>query len=122
MWLFVFLVLSRLGVGGAVGGGGGCFQEPLQRFLQEVPADLYGWAAPAEGPPPSPGLSARIRRSIALAGSSTRSSINQRHFQCPITETEVLGLSAADSSPIHLPAPHKKAARFPPPPQAGRPL
>lgn len=45
------------------------------------------------------------------------SSINQRHFQCPITETVVLGLSEADSSPIHLPARQKKkplwhAARF----------
>lgn len=28
--------------------------------------------------------------------------INQRHFQCPITETQALGLSPADSSPIHL--------------------
>lgn len=37
------------------------------------------------------------------------SSINQRHFQCPITETVVLGLSGADSSPIHLPARQKKA-------------
>lgn len=36
------------------------------------------------------------------------SSINQRHFQCPITETVVLGLSEADSSPIHLPARQKK--------------
>ena len=41
----------------------------------------------------------------AAAGSLTAqygSSINQRHFQCPITETLLLGLSEADSSPIHL--------------------
>lgn len=41
----------------------------------------------------------------ATAGSLTAqygSSINQRHFQCPITETLLLGLSEADSSPIHL--------------------
>lgn len=45
----------------------------------------------------------RSRR--AAAGSLTAqygSSINQRHFQCPITETPLLGLSEADSSPIHL--------------------
>lgn len=45
----------------------------------------------------------RSRR--ATAGSLTAqygSSINQRHFQCPITETLLLGLSEADSSPIHL--------------------
>ncbi len=29
--------------------------------------------------------------------------INQRHFQCPITETQLLALSGTDSSPIHLP-------------------
>lgn len=45
------------------------------------------------------------RSSRAAAGSLTAqrgSSINQRHFQCPITETALLGLSGADSSPIHL--------------------
>lgn len=54
-------------------------------------------------------LSACIRRSIALAGprqvpltAQYGSSINQRHFQCPITETLLLCLSEADSSPIHL--------------------
>lgn len=45
------------------------------------------------------------RSGRAAAGSLTAqrgSSINQRHFQCPITETALLGLSGADSSPIHL--------------------
>lgn len=45
------------------------------------------------------------RSGQAAAGSLTAqrgSSINQRHFQCPITETALLGLSGADSSPIHL--------------------
>lgn len=48
----------------------------------------------------------------AAAGSLTAqygSSINQRHFQCPITETLLLGLSEADSSPIHLLQEKKKA-------------
>lgn len=48
----------------------------------------------------------------ATAGSLTAqygSSINQRHFQCPITETLLLGLSEADSSPIHLLGEKKKA-------------
>lgn len=48
----------------------------------------------------------------ATAGSLTAqygSSINQRHFQCPITETLLLGLSEADSSPIHLLGGKKKA-------------
>lgn len=48
----------------------------------------------------------------AAAGSLTAqygSSINQRHFQCPITETLLLGLSEADSSPIHLLRERKKA-------------
>lgn len=31
-----------------------------------------------------------------------RSFINQRHFQCPITETQLLALSEADSPQIHL--------------------
>lgn len=47
----------------------------------------------------------------ATAGSLTAqygSSINQRHFQCPITETLLLGLSEADSSPIHLLGEKKK--------------
>lgn len=47
----------------------------------------------------------------ATAGSLTAqygSSINQRHFQCPITETLLLGLSEADSSPIHLLGGEKK--------------
>lgn len=51
----------------------------------------------------------RSRR--ATAGSLTAqygSSINQRHFQCPITETLLLGLSEADSSPIHLLGEKKK--------------
>ena len=92
---------------------------------------LYGGPLPRT----SVGMYPPLNRSRwAAAGSLTAqygSSINQRHFQCPITETLLLGLSAADSSPIHLLAGGKKAivARQPPLPvqteavkSAGRPL
>lgn len=64
---------------------------------------------PLSGPPllcTSVGMYPPLNRSgRAAPGSLTAqrgSSINQRHFQCPITETALLGLSGADSSPIHL--------------------
>ena len=55
--------------------------------------------------PASVGTYPPLNRSLSALGSLTaqyRSFINQRHFQCPITETQLLALSEVDSSPIHL--------------------
>lgn len=77
------------------------FLPPLQVSRPALPRTSVGMYPPLN------------RSRWATAGSLTAqygSSINQRHFQCPITETLLLGLSEADSSPIHLLWEKKKKA------------
>lgn len=99
---------SRLGFSGKDG--------RLPGSLSAVFPPPFSSPFPSPSPPPplsrppllctSVGMYPPLNRSgRAAAGSLTAqrgSSINQRHFQCPITETALLGLSGADSSPIHL--------------------